>query len=833
MIIEYMTHTLLNNVLSNICLFKAVGIKKSLILSILILFSHLISFGQYRITATVIDEENNPEEYATYRVFEIPDTTHQILGNVTDSAGIIDATLPKAGNYKIVISAMMKLPITFDFTVDDSQPAVNLGIINTVFAGETLNEITVTAQRPLVTKEIDRIGYDVQADGDASTSNLREILKKVPLVSVDADGNIKVNGSDNFKIYRNGRPNNAFTKNAKDIFAAIPASTIKKIEVITDPGAREDAESAGLILNIVTTSTVSMAGVTGSIGVNYQSNFGPQANAFVMTQFKKLTLSASGGFYSFLWRNNFSDEKTKILYEETGDVENSNSKYGIGNRGGWANLEGSLELDSLNLITTSVAAFTSHHSCKINSNYTLLNPLGNVIFSYDQDSYYRKYGYTDIDFNLDYQRMTKLKGETITLSYRLSHTRQDQDQTTDYTVLVGNPFNYSSNISDFDLKFFEHTFQLDWSRPLGTHYKLDTGAKYIFRSSHSVNHQTLTDVSSTYDDFKHTYNIVAIYADGRMVYGPFSARAGVRYEYSRLNSNFLTGEKEDFHASLNDVVPNASIALTIGEESMLKLSYNRRIQRPGISYLNPAVTVYPNNITYGNPDLKSSTLDNFLLNYSLSKNKFYLDLTLSYYFTNNGMGSVQWTDNNNITYSTYDNISHMRQINLSAFFQWQIAEKTSWMFNGNFGWNKYSLAYGDNNVNLARLDGYFYTNLQQRLPWDLTISVGMNYFAGNCNSPYAYTKNEASFIGYSVGLKKSFLKNKSLDVNISLNNIGINNKKRITYYLNYGKTGSLTDYQNINQGVSIGVSWRFGNLRAQVKKTDKSISNDDFQGRKK
>ena len=824
--------TSLCNRISSCCLFKIVKGKRGFFLTAFILFCHFISLGQYRVTATVIDEENNPEEYATYRIFEIPDTTHQIIGNVTGPDGTIDNILPKSGYYKVVISAMMKLPVSIDFMVDDDQPIANLGIINTEFAGESLKEVTITAQRPLVTKEIDRIGYDVQADGDASTSNLREILKKVPLVSVDAEGNIKVNGSDNFKIYRNGRPNNAFTKNAKDIFAAIPASTIKRIEVITDPGAREDAESSGVILNIVTTSTVSMAGVTGSIGFNYQSNFGPQANAFVMTQFKKLTLSASGGFYTYLWRDNFSEERSKILFEETGNVEESYSKYGIGNRGGWANVEGSLELDTLNLLTTSIAAYTNHNSCNVHSDYTMFGSGGLVDYSYLSDARYRKYGYTDVDFNIDYQRRTRLNGESFTLSYRLSHTRQDQDQTTDYIVLMGNPFDYSSNISDFDLKFFEHTFQLDWTRPFGSHYKLDTGAKYILRSSHSENHQTLVGFSTTNTDFKHIYNIFALYADARVSYGIFSARAGVRYEYSRLTSDFLTGEEEDFHASLNDVVPNASIALNLGESSVLKLSYNRRIQRPGISYLNPAVTVSPNNVTYGNPDLKSSTLDNILMNYNYSRNNFYVDLTASYNFSSNGMGSVQWTDENNITYSTYDNITHLRNVNLSTFFQWQIADKTSWIFNGNFGWGKYSLAYGDNNVKLAKFSGYFYTTLQQKLPWDLTMSLGMNYFSGNCGSPFTYTKNAASFIGYSIGLKKSFLKEKRLDVNISLNNIGINERKRTIYYLNNGRTGSKIDYQYINQGVNIGVSWRFGNLRAQVKKADRSISNDDLQGRK-
>ena len=799
---------------------------------LMFLLGGLISYGQYQVMATVIDEEGQPEEYATYRIFEIPDTTRQIIGNVTKSDGIIDSQLPKPGEYRIVISAMMKSPITIDFNVDSNQPVADLGILNTELAGKTLNEVTVTAQRPLVTKEIDRIGYDVQADGDASTSNLREILKKVPLVSVDEEGNIKVNGSDNFKIYRNGRPNNAYTKNAKDIFAAIPASTIKKIEVITDPGAREDAESSGVILNIVTTSTVSMAGVTGNIGLSYQTNTGPQANAFIMTQYKKFTLSGSGGFYKMFKKNSWGEQHSRFIYEETDDRQDIDSEYHIGSLGGWFNAEASLELDSLNLITSSVNGYIGKNAYDIFSQRSMFDSNGEILNVYNQNSYYRKNGYTDIDFNLDYQRSTRLQGETITLSYRLSHTRQNQDQTTDFTVIEGDPFNYSSILSDFDLKFFEHTFQVDWSRPLGKHYKLDTGAKYILRSSHSINHQNLVDVGQTYDDFKHTFNIFGIYADARATYGSFTARAGVRYEYSRLQADFLTGNQKDFHANLNDVVPNASVAWNVNDASTWKLTYNRRIQRPGISYLNPAVSISPNNVSYGNPDLKSATLDNLLVNYSLIKLKFNLDLTLTYSMTNNGMGNIMWTDSDNVTYSTYGNKMHQRNLTLSAFYQWQLGEKTSWMLNGNLEWGKFGLDNGSKYVSLARITGYFYTRVQQKLPWDLTLSLGVNYFSGWIGSPYFYSSNPFSAIGYSVGLRRSFLKDKRLDVNLSFNNIGLNDRKQKMYYLNDGRDGHQLSIQHNRQQVMLGISWRFGNLRAQVKKTEKSISNDDLQGRK-
>ena len=797
---------------------------------IIFLALSLSSYAQYQVKATVINEEGRPEEYATYRIFELPDTTRLIIGNVTNSDGVINSALPNPGDYRIVVSAMMKQPVTIDFSVDASQPLADLGIINTELAGETLNEVTVTAQRPLVTKEIDRIGYDVQADGDAQTSNLREILKKVPLVSVDEEGNIKVNGSDNFKIYRNGRPNNAFTKNAKDIFAAIPASTIKKIEVITDPGAREDAESSGVILNIVTTSTVSMSGVTGNVGFNYQTNFGPQANAFIMTQLKKLTLSASGGYYKYLRSNVRGTQDSHTEFDSTGDVLDTYSTFKAGGSGGWFNVEGSLELDSLNLFTTSVNGFIGKNSNDFQSNATMFNSNGETLYSYNFDSYYRKNGYTDIDFSLDYQKSTKLKGETITLSYRLSHTRQDQDKTVDYYFLQGEPFPYTYNLSDFDLKFFEHTFQVDWNRPLGTHFNLDTGGKYILRTSHSLNHQVLGEIGQTYDDFKHTYNIFGVYADARATFGKLSARAGLRYEYSRLQADFLTGDEEDFHANLNDVVPNASIAWNASDASMWKLSYNRRIQRPGISYLNPAIEISPNDISFGNPDLKSATYDNILLNYSFIKTKFNLDLTLSLKTSNNGMGQVKWTEDN-ITYNTYGNSLHDRMATFSVYFLWQITDKTSWMVNGELEWEKYSLGKGAEKIKNSRFTGYYYTRILQKLPWDLTLTLSSNYFSGWVNGLYNYVINPAKNISYSIGLRRSFFNHK-LDVSVTASNLGIHSRETHSYAINGGRTGYNFSTQCPRQQVIIGVTWSFGNLRAQVKKTEKSISNDDLQGRK-
>lgn len=795
--------------------------------------------AQYGMTATVIDPDGNPEEYATYRIYAIPDTLRPIMGDVTTDQGVIDVSLPGAGNYRVAVAAMMRLPVTVDFTVSESQPVADLGILNTQNAGEMLNEITVSAQRPLVTKEIDRIGYDVTADEDASTSNLREIMRKVPLVTVEDDGTIKVNGSSDFKIYRNGRPNNAFTKNAKDIFAAIPASSIRKIEVITDPGAREDAESSGVILNIVTASTVSMTGVSGNIGASWKTNMGPSANAFIMTQVKKLTLSGSGGYYKYLKRYAYGEQTTDMEYVSTGDRSRSRMGYKAGGQGGWFNVEGSLELDTLNLLTASVNGYVGKNANDLFGSYTMLNGAGDALYSYSQNSFFPKNGYTDIDFSLDYQRSTRLKGEAITLSYRLSHTRQDQDQTTEYVDKVNAPFFYDLLKSDFDLKFFEHTFQVDWTRPLGRKFTFDTGAKYILRLSHSNNHQRLSDSESdggttlsTENEFEHRYDIFGLYADVRATFGKLTARAGLRYEYARLGADFIRGEGTDFHSNLNDVVPNVSVAWNASQSSMWKLSYNRRIQRPGISYLNPAVSETPTSVSYGNPNLHSMSINNLLVNYSFIKAKFNMDLTASYNFSNDGTGSVQWTTDQNIVYSTYENLMRSRTFSLSAFLQWQITAKTSFMINGNVGWTDYKIDTREQYARLSRWNGYFFARVQQRLPWELTLSGMVNYFSGWCMGPYQYSTSPASNIGYSLMLKRSFLKNKTLDVSVQAENIGMPARRQRSYYVNNGTIGTQETTQEKRFGVTVGISWRFGNLRAQVKKAANTINNDDLEGRK-
>ncbi|MDE6510846.1 MAG: hypothetical protein K2L00_01950, partial [Muribaculaceae bacterium] len=249
------------------------------------------------VKGSVRDSIGEPEGFATLRIYQLPDTIKPKVSGTADENGRFNIKLPEEGGYRVNILSFGKQDINRDIAVTDEYPTVDLGELIMTESTSMLQEVTVTAQRPLVVKEIDRIGYDVQADDEAKTSQLDEILKKVPLVSVDPDGTIKIKGSTDFKVYKNGRPNNSFSRNAKDIFKALPASMIKRIEVITDPGAREDAEGTTAILNIVTLENTVIKGVMGNVRASYRTNDDmPNGSVWLQTQIDKVNLSLYGGY---------------------------------------------------------------------------------------------------------------------------------------------------------------------------------------------------------------------------------------------------------------------------------------------------------------------------------------------------------------------------------------------------------------------------------------------------------------------------------------------------------------------------------------------------------
>jgi hypothetical protein len=706
-------------------------------------------------------------------------------------------------------------------TQNDSTSVKN----DSVTWSKELDGIVVKAQRQLIKQEIDRIGYDVQADEESKTQTVMDMLRKVPMVTVDGEDNILVKGNSSFKIYKNGHYDPSLSKNAKEVFKSMPATMVKRIEVITDPGAREDAEGVNAILNIVMVDGSKMQGITGVVSAAYTSLNHPNFYASLTGQMGKLLMSVDYGFGGMSNRETENSTHTERSFLDTGNKMTLHSEGS--NPGGihYTNLNASYDIDSLNLISASFGGYFYKLDVKGDS-WTAMNSATNQpVYSFSNHYWMPGYSHHSWNGRLDYEHKTRRKGERFTLSYMLALTRQHTDQENTYSDMVNAPFAYTGSLQTERERFTEHTFQADWLRPLGQGHQLEVGTKYIDRNNNSHNTQNFygTDLQMD-DEFLHTTRVLAGYADYIYNREKWSARAGLRYEYSFMQGSYPDGKKETFNKHLNDWVPQASLKYQLTDAQSLKLNYTTSINRPGISYLNPAMVISPTIIQQGNPQLVSSRTQRISLVYSYILPNLTLQVAPGYHHTSGGISEIQ-TAKDDIRYRTYDNILRYRRASIENYVQWKPFDGTTIVVNNNLRYEHYE------NPNFGyRTFGWsdnYYVNLSQKLPWKLLLYLSSYGKIGR--SPSDIYTIRHSYWGYYASLQRSFLKDGRLTVRIAAN--APFNK----YWSSEAETvnGNFRDVQqswNRARSFTIALTYRFGSLKANVKKTEHSIDNDDVVG---
>ncbi len=694
-----------------------------------------------------------------------------------------------------------------------------------VFDNIQLEGVEVTAQRQLIKQEVDRIGYSVADDADSKTNNVLTMLRKVPMVSVDASDEIRVNGQTNFKIFRNGRPDPSLSRNAKDILKAMPASSVKRIEVITEPGAKYDAEGTTIILNIVMADNTTIKGASGmaSVRADHRGSVGGSLN--LTTQLDKVVMSVDYGIHYD--GNNGQGYRSSSLstYNESGAQLSSNTTFDVDKMTvHFGDVSASWEPDTLNLLTLSLGGFAYDYGGKGVTNSIMRDAASQPLYSYDLANNTKADSYS-FDSRLDYQRRTRLKGETITLSYMLSAWHNKNKDNSKYSNIVNLPVPYYGIDQNGKENFNEHTVQLDWTRPLAPKHTLETGAKYIYRLNRSHN---MLDYLGTEDDtnmrYKHVTQVGAAYLSYTFNSGPWSARAGLRYEHSYLRATYPDGQQVPYEAHLNDFVPSASLHYKFNFANSLKLSYAASINRPGISFLNPALIETPTSRSFGNTDLGSVHYHSVSLTYMRVGPKLTFNITPQFQFSNNGIGAVKWADGL-VQVSTYANTLKTYSTTVSAFLQWMLSKKTNVMLNGSVGYNYYkSKELGLKN---DRMSGNFFANVTQFLPWKLQLSGFAGMWGGGISDLYG-RMGTVFFHGFS--LQRSFLKEDRLTVQLQAVVPFSGKYMSMKNYVTQGDVTGWTRYEQQARRFGINISYRFGSLSTHVKKADKTIENDDLIG---
>ncbi len=788
--------------------------------------------NRYSVKGVLVDSiTNEGEPYATIRIALKAHPAKPVKLAVTDTNGKFNEKLSDAGTYLISFTSVGKTPVQREFSLSDAQKDVNLGKIFTSEATEVLKGVEVVAQKPLVKAEIDKVTYSIEDDPDSKTNSTLEMLRKVPLVTVDGEDKIQVNGSSNFKVHVNGKPNNMMSNNPTEVLKSLPANSVKSIEVITDPGSKYDAEGIGGILNIITTGG-GMEGytVTLNAGVN---NRGYNAGGYGTVQVGKFTVTGNYSYnhsdspesYNSGIREDFTSDEFKHL--TTGSVYKNKGDFQFGS------MEGSYEIDTLNLVTFSMNLFGGGSKNRGEGFTEMQNAQHQHVYSYNT---LRKsdYDYSSIGANFDYQRSFKKKGEYLTFSYRYSGSPNNSEAYTDFVDIKDYPYDRDfirGQYYDSDSRSDEHTFQLDYTNPINKHHKVDAGVKYILRKNSSDSEYFKKDDNDQYqkdEDLTTKYDqgqdILAAYADYMLKTGKLGAKAGVRFEHTMMDVEYAYLPDRNFESSFNDLVPSASLTYQLADTKTIRANYNMRISRPGIWYLNPFRDISnPVSISYGNPDLETEKAHSFGLTFSSFSQKFNVNLSAGYSFVNNGIEHYSFM-NNGVQENTYGNIGKTQRTRLSVWMNWNPGQKTRISLNGSGTYADFKSDSKELKVSNHGFQGSLYLNAQQTLPWNLRFS-----FYGGGSTPYISLQGEgSSYVYYGFSLSRSFLKENRLRVSISTSNLfnkySTHSSERLTetfYSLDKSK------YQQRSFGLN--VSWRFGALKAQVKRTARSINNDDVK----
>lgn len=828
--------------------------KQTLISMALILMLALCAKAQntqhsYTITGVVADSVTHEgEPYATLTIARADSAAKPVKQALTDIKGRFSISSSGTGSYLLMVRSMGRKPMQRAYTVDATTRTIDMGTLLLQDGGNQLETVEVVAYKPLVKADVDKIAYSVEDDPEANTNTVIEMLKKVPMVTVDGQDNIRVNGNSSFKIYVNGKPNNMMTKNPKEVLKSMPASSIKKIEVITNPGPKYDAEGVGGILNIVT---------EGKGPEGYNATFSGRANnssygggLYATVKQGKLTMSVnynassnhSPKGYTYSDRSQIGTDGTVTSSTVADGYTKGHSQW----QGG--DVEASYEIDTLRLITGSfsLSKFTSKRDA-LNTAFSTVPATGQRLYGYRSPSH-SKENWDDYSASLDYQRSFSVKDRLLTLSYRLESSPStsdsrylytDREAADDWQTFIDRMRDQRMN---GDENTMEHTFQIDYTTPFAKHHTWEAGVKYILRRNKSDNDRYnlgTGDKDETYDSdnsshYRHHNDILAAYTGYGLTLDKWSARLGLRYEHTLQKVEYLLGRGTNFHKNFDDLVPSARLGYKFSDATNLSLGYKMRINRPGIWYLNPYLDDrIPDAISQGNPNLDTEKSHAVDLQFSSYNSKLTYTLTGTYRFVNNSIESVDRLVNDrdieglpnptgkDVIYSSYANIGHIQYAGLMAYANWTPINNTRITLNGSVGYSHMSDGQS------LRNHGWC-TNIDASLQQTFakTWIFNASYYV-QTPQPTLQGK-DARYQWYNFSLSKSFMDKRLTLTAYIINPFG----KRYFCYRsetvadNFRTTAS-SSWCQLYYGVS--VRFRIGKLKASVKHTERTVENNDVK----
>ncbi|MBO0935344.1 TonB-dependent receptor [Fibrella sp. HMF5335] len=803
--------------------------------------------GNGKISGVILDSlTNKPVEFASVALINTQ-TGRPVDGAVCDAQGKFSMNRVLTGTFRLLVSFVgYRNQIVPRVTVEARGSNVNLGTILLAPEVRNLKEVTVVGQQAMVEEKVDRLVYNAEKDLTAKGGDATDVMRKVPMLSVDLDGNVSLRGSSNVRVLINNKPSTIVASSVADALKQIPADMIKTVEVITSPSAKYDAEGSAGIINIVTKKNT-LQGLTLNLdsGVgNRGANLGVQGNL----RTGKMGFSLNGfGRANYNVVGDYENRQTAgtVLTTQRANTRNNGlfGQYQLG----W-----DYDINKTTSLTTSIRyGARNQYNYQDKLTTTSFLPTTTQIGVRDVDV---KDLSGTFDANVDFTKTYKPQQELSILTLFSQNNRTNNfiasiyDSPSALSIL-------SRERNDNNSRNQETTFQVDYQTPIKTNQMLETGAKGIFRQVNSdysyliASGETAaftTNPARKPNGLDYNQNVAAGYLSYTYsTKNKFTVKAGARYEYTFIDARFLnaTGDALTSNVasipSYGNLVPSINVSKSLKGGKTIKLAYNRRLQRPGIQFLNPNVNAAnPQNITVGNPLLRAELTDNFEFSTSTYIKQVYINGSVFARLTNNSISTVRDTvqlalDPTNpvlqrVLQTSYANIGQENAYGVNIFGNATLFSKLQ--LGG--GGDVYYAVLSNNSPNPALqarntgvvVTGRLFASYQMKKGWGIQ---GFGFARGKQIQLQGY---QGSFAFYSLGIRKEFAEKRG-SFGVAAENFF--NHPFTVRSESSSPVFSQVQVQNLyNAGVRATFSYRFGKMSFDgggFGRRKKSVNNDDVK----
>lgn len=583
---------------------------------------------------------------------------------VTDRRGRFTFVNLHPGNFEIALACSGYISIRLPVIVRGNAGSIDLGTVFLVPRPETLKEVVVDGKREIIEEKLDRTVYNVERDKSLTGGDATDALRRMPLLSVDIDGNVTLRGSSNIKVLINNKPSTITANNLADALKQIPADQIRSVEVITSASVKYDADGSVGIINI----NLKQDRLQGIL-LNPDMAIGTRASFLGINgayNDKKMSFSI-GGFGRATYKVTGTYENVQSVGGGRIDQQAATRKHELTDNYnmGW---EYSVDKNDFFNAAVRYSQFNSHNDQDhLVTNFYEGSALDSSILN--QVEIIGKTGTVDatLDFTHEFARAQRELSFLTLFSYTSgtnSYTNARESPTDGSLIgwLVND--NVSSNR--------EITLQVDYQTPLDSNQLLEFGGKYIMR-------EVISDYPANRFDYRQ--NVTAGYLEyTRNTHSPFSFRAGVRYEYAAISAGLRDpGASLPGIPSYGVVVPAANIGWRLKNGKLIKFGYTRRTQRPSIQFLNPfRVTADPGSLVTGDPALGPEHSNNFELSYNTAIGDMAIGFSGFYRHTSKAIESISIpVPGGDTVERTFANIGKESTEGLNLFANLNLGQKLS------------------------------------------------------------------------------------------------------------------------------------------------------------